>query len=617
MIDSIYRIKHQYLLVEEPFFIENFKKIVFPTAKLLYHRGEPLSSSSFINRSSGTHEEIRLGQQFEFQQKNYIEALKNYQQAFASSTNNALKGEILNHIARVQVKADYNRDAIQTYQMIIRDFSGVESESGLPLSLAASIEVGSLYLMIRDTLNTLQSCLDTYLKLIQGKWTLDKSQYIFFKLKVRERIDEMLSSSPGNNRFQDQKQLYTELKREDDACRLVTERLITFQENFSEDLWDRILAAEDDSLTFQRRFDLERGKNRFLFSIFNRPLKDRYWGFLYNQDYLKENLIQQVIERIVKSPNVGWIIRDEDGQPLLKSEHDDLGPMTVQSNFIANFPPWFLEFYHPDSFLFDSFLFSRRSVYFYMFFLIGGILIFGLVLSIRAVTHEFELSRMKSDFVSTISHEFKSPLTSIRQISEMLQSDRLPSDERRYKYYDVLVDQSERLSLLIDNILDFSKLEEGKRKLQFETVDIETLLKEIILTFQHRIRHEGFSIQTKMETPLPPIEIDKSAITQAISNILENAIKFSGERKEIFLRAFAEAQHMNIAVQDFGVGMKTEDMDKIFERFYRGGDELTRTVKGSGLGLTIVKQIVEAHHGSVYVDSKPGEGCTFTIRLPL
>jgi len=224
---------------------------------------------------------------------------------------------------------------------------------------------------------------------------------------------------------------------------------------------------------------------------------------------------------------------------------------------------------------------------------------------------------MKSDFVSTISHEFKSPLTSIRQISEMLQSDRLPSEERRHRYYDVLVDQSERLSLLIDNILDFSKLEEGKRKLQFETVDIETLLKEIILTFQHRTGHEGFSIQTKMDTPLPPIEIDKSAITQAISNILDNAIKFSGERKEIFLRAFAEAQHMNIAVQDFGVGMKTEDIDKIFERFYRGGDELTRTVKGSGLGLTIVKQIVEAHHGSVYVDSKPGEGCTFTIRLPL
>jgi signal transduction histidine kinase len=120
-----------------------------------------------------------------------------------------------------------------------------------------------------------------------------------------------------------------------------------------------------------------------------------------------------------------------------------------------------------------------------------------------------------------------------------------------------------------------------------------------------------------METPLPAIEIDKSAITQAVSNILDNAIKFSGERKEIFLRAFAEAQHMNIAVQDFGVGMKTEDIDKIFERFYRGGDELTRTVKGSGLGLTIVKQIVEAHHGSVYVDSKPGEGCTFTIRLPI
>jgi len=617
MIDSIHRIKHQYTLVEEPFFLDNDENITFPVARLLYHPIESLQVSPSIRRSSQIDEEIRLGQQFEFQQKNYDEALRCYRQAFASTNGRSLKGEILNHIARVRKKAGYNRQAIQTYQTIIQDYSGVESESGLPISLAASIELGSLYFMTGDTLKILQSCLETYQGLIQGKWRLDQSQYDFFNPKVRERIDDMLTSSSENDRFQDQKQLYTELKREDDACRLVTERLIAFQENLSEDLRDRILTTENDSLAAWRRFDLGDGMNRYLVSLYNPPLKDRYWGFLYHQDHLKENLIQQVIEKIVKSPNMSWIIRDEDGQPLFKSEHDDLGSMTVQSGFIAGFPPWSLEFYQPDPLLFEKFLFSRRSVYFYMFFLIGGILIFGLVLSIRAVTHELELSKMKSDFVSTISHEFKSPLTSIRQISEMLQSDRLPSEERRHKYYDVLVDQSERLSFLIDNILDFSKLEEGKRKFEFEMVDIEILLKGIVETFQHRTRHEGFSIGMKIEHPLPTIEIDRSAMTQAISNILDNAIKFSGRKKEIVLHAFQEAEYVNISVQDFGVGIKTEDMDKIFERFYRGGDELTRTVKGSGLGLTLVKQIVEAHHGSVHVDSKPGEGSTFTIKLPV
>jgi signal transduction histidine kinase len=252
-----------------------------------------------------------------------------------------------------------------------------------------------------------------------------------------------------------------------------------------------------------------------------------------------------------------------------------------------------------------------------MFLLIGGILLFGFLLSFRAVSHELELARMKSDFVSTISHEFKSPLTSIRQISEMLQNKRVPSEERREKYYDILVDQSDRLSLLINNVLDFSKLEEGKRKFQFESVNLETFLEDIITTMQHRIQHEGFSIQKEIESSLPVIKIDKSAISQAIYNLIDNAIKFSGEKREIILRGYSEDGHINFSVQDFGVGIKSEDLDKIFDRFYRCGEELTRTVKGSGLGLTIVKQIVEAHGGTIEVNSEPEKGSTFTIQLPV
>ena len=252
-----------------------------------------------------------------------------------------------------------------------------------------------------------------------------------------------------------------------------------------------------------------------------------------------------------------------------------------------------------------------------MFFLIAGILIFGLTLTIRTVAHELELSKMKSDFVSTISHEFKSPLSSIRQLAEMLQSGRVPSEERRQQYYDVLVEQSERLSLLIDNILDFAKIEEGRKKFDFEMIDIGPLLQEIVSTIQDRVRHKDFVIQVEIEKPLPSIKVDRAAITQAITNLIDNAIKYSGEAKNIFVRAFAENQYLIITVKDFGIGIRKEEIDKVFERFYRGGDELTRTVKGSGLGLTLVKQIVEVHHGNVNVESEPGHGSTFSIRLPL
>ena len=252
-----------------------------------------------------------------------------------------------------------------------------------------------------------------------------------------------------------------------------------------------------------------------------------------------------------------------------------------------------------------------------MFILLAGILAFGLTLTIRSITHELELARMKSDFVSTVSHEFKSPLTSIRQLAEMLQADRVPSEERRHRYYDELVQQSQRLSLLVDNILDNARMEEGRKTFDFEMVDMGALLEDIVSTFQQRVRHEGFTIHAEIGESLPQISVDRSDIAQTITNLIDNAVKYSGEAREIYIRAFVEDQDLVIAVEDFGIGIKQEEIEKVFERFYRGGDELTRAVKGSGLGLTLVKQMVEAHHGTVHVESEPGRGSTFSIRLPL
>jgi len=252
-----------------------------------------------------------------------------------------------------------------------------------------------------------------------------------------------------------------------------------------------------------------------------------------------------------------------------------------------------------------------------MFFLLAGILIFGLTLTMRIITRELELGKMKSDFVSTVSHEFKSPLTSIRQLAEMLQGGRVPSEERRREYYQVLVEQSERLSSLIDNILDFAKMEEGKKAFTFEKVDMGALLAEVVATIQQQVRHAGFTVQARIEGPLPSLRADRAAISQAISNLIDNAVKYSADATEVTVLAYTDDRHIVIAVQDFGVGIKPDEIDRVFERFYRGGDELTRTVKGSGLGLTLVKQIVQAHHGSVQVESEPGRGSTFSIRLPL
>jgi signal transduction histidine kinase len=276
-----------------------------------------------------------------------------------------------------------------------------------------------------------------------------------------------------------------------------------------------------------------------------------------------------------------------------------------------------MEFHQPPSHLIKTFLLSRRGLYSFVFLLIAGILVFGLILTLRSVSHELELARMKSDFVSTVSHEFKSPLTSIRQLAEMLQSGRVPSEERRQKYYDILLEQSERLALLTDNILSLAKIESGRAALKLEPTDIAALVTDVTSSIQERVRHEGFTIGLGIEGPLPSIEADRAALAQAVTNLVDNAVKYSGGSRKIDVRALSVGPAVLIAVQDFGVGIKKEDQERVFERFFRAGDALTRTVKGSGLGLALVKEIVEAHRGQVLVESEPGEGSLFTIRLPV
>jgi len=492
---------------------------------------------------------------------------------------------------------------------------------GIPLGLSARLELGSLFLIIEDSLSSIKNFIELYRSLINREWTLEKAQYEFFAQDIKNSIDDIFSQESLPAQVLSYKSTFQELLSEENKQREITERLLVFQGGAATDLQAKVPLNLDDSPDSRKRFILGIGRNSYLVSFLSQPMGNKsqtneIWGLLLDADYLRDNLLRQAFQRHVSSEETEWIVKGRDDRAILSSGSAPSGSVTIRTNFTGNFPDWFLEFYQQDPRLFETFLASRRGIYFYMFLLIGGILIFGLILTVRIVAHELELAKMKSDFVSTISHEFKSPLTSIRQLAEMLQTGRVPSEERRQKYYDTLLEQSERLSLLTDNVLNFAKMEEGRKEFEFEKNDIGALLLEIVSAVQDRVRHEDFEIQLKIEKSLPSIMADSASISQSITNLIDNAIKFSGKAKRVVIKSFTEDQYLVISVQDFGIGIKKEELDKVFDRFYRGGDELTRTVKGSGLGLTLVKQIVEAHKGKVHVESEPGQGSTFTIRLP-
>jgi signal transduction histidine kinase len=525
----------------------------------------------------------------------------------AAVSDSALKGEALVAIARVQRKAGQLDAARVTCETILDGYGQVNTRAGTPLGPVAHLEHGSLLLEAGDSAAAVNTFVDLYKRLVDGEWILERAQYDFFRGRAQESIDAIASAAS----------LPSAMQSKESERRRRTERLLLLQATAAERLNARLDRGSGTQTAGGNRFTLESGGQTYLVSLLGRSDSEPgVWGLLLDAGYLGDTVLARSIGGQVDSETTDWAVRGRDGITILARADPPEGTVALNATFAGDFPPWLIEFYQRPQNPYKRLLASSQSVYFYMFLLIAAILVFGLVLTVRAVTQELELARLKSDFVSTVSHEFKSPVTSIRQLAEMLQAGRVPDEERRRRYYDVLVEQSSRLSSLVINILDLARIEEGRKEFRFEAIDVGELLRDIATTVQHRVGHEGYVIEADIAKELLPVSGDKDAITQAVTNLIDNAIQYSDDAKQINLSGSLHDELVTIAVEDFGVGIPDDDFDKIFDRFYRGGDALTRSVKGSGLGLTLIQEIVEAHGGTVHVESTLGEGSKFSIRLP-
>lgn len=246
-------------------------------------------------------------------------------------------------------------------------------------------------------------------------------------------------------------------------------------------------------------------------------------------------------------------------------------------------------------------------------FLIGG-----LVMTLRTASRSMKLSEMKSDFVSNVSHELRTPLASIRVFGEFFKLGRVKEPEKMREYGEYIETESRRLTQLINNILDFSRIESGQKSYNFHPTDVGEVVADTLKMFEVRMKQSDFVINFKASPArLPQVLVDADAMTQAMVNLLDNAVKYSGAAREIEVRLAQKNNWVTVSVTDGGIGIPDEDHDRIFERFHRVSTGLVHNVRGSGLGLSIVKHIVEAHRGKVTVESAPSRGSTFTIHLPV
>ena len=245
------------------------------------------------------------------------------------------------------------------------------------------------------------------------------------------------------------------------------------------------------------------------------------------------------------------------------------------------------------------------------------LLLVGIILTLRAASREMSLAAAKSSFVSNVSHELKTPLALIRLYAETLELDRVKDEQQGKDFLRTINGETRRLTQLINNILDFSKIEAGRKEYRFVSSDVAEIVETVLRTYEYQLRDAGFEVSTRIDQGLPMVAIDAEAISQAVVNLLNNATKYSEDAKKIEVAVAARDSHIAIEVADHGIGILRSEQQKIFEKFYRVSTTLEHNTKGSGLGLALVKHVVEAHGGRVLVDSEPGRGSRFTILIPI
>jgi signal transduction histidine kinase len=257
-----------------------------------------------------------------------------------------------------------------------------------------------------------------------------------------------------------------------------------------------------------------------------------------------------------------------------------------------------------------------------------GLLIAVLVLAIgvgswlivRSLNSELKLARQKTDFVGNVSHELKTPLTSIRMFSELLAEGRVTDQAKQRSYLNIITAEAARLTRLINNVLDFSRMERGEKKYNFQPCDLVEVVRAAAQTFRPHLEAGGFKFDCVLPDTAVPVRGDADALSQIIVNLLSNAEKYSNGGKEITLelgRRESPLPHAEVKVLDRGSGVPRGSEEKVFEKFYRAHDSLSSGVQGSGLGLTIARQIARAHGGDVVYEPRAGGGSCFILRLPL
>jgi signal transduction histidine kinase len=534
----------------------------------------------------------------EFAESNLREAARFYRNALKAARSEAGRARARNGLARVLAKRGLTKQAHEQYRILADRHGSLIDDSGLPFAYYAMHQLIRLYpdnppapvfmeietILSNMLIGEIPLTNHTELSLQEiSKWSSDQGQQL---PQTAESIKEQITS---------------------------IKELLSFALQHESSL-QQYFSGGDDFATYPRLgsyFAVVGNTEDEPSLLLIKPKSDRSQtvGFEVNLAELKNNVVDYVSRRTTSfDSDINIVSKNK----ITQTFSDPLATVEELSPLV---PSWHARISPKDPEMIISYVSKRRWLYGIALILLTAGTSLGIVLVLRDVSRERRLAQLRTDFVSNVSHELKTPLTSIRMLAETMRLGRIKKKTEVREYLYMIVNESERLTRLINNVLDFSKIEQRKKQYHLEKTNLSEVVKSVIRVMESTIKRKGFELKTDIASSVHTVA-DGDALQQAVLNLLSNAVKYSQKRKEISIRLWTENKSIRIEVADRGLGIPDSDQKRIFEKFYRAHSEHKQDTGGAGLGLTVVKHVVDAHDGRIELQSKVGEGTSFKIILP-
>lgn len=608
-------------LVSEVFFVDDEDQIAFPGAKPLFLLPGEKPRSREVVRSLENDESWKRGEAAEFRLGDYSQAAALYQELASKTADPALDALLLNRLARCYLKSGQPEKAIAVYRRQLKIGLPELASEGIPLEITALYQIGNIHLQRGRRAEAAGAFLELYQGLLDARWPLTRDQFVSFG----RLTEDMFRTTAGeldaslqldwNGRLVDLKKIEGERLAKTGILEKVSERLIPRMRLEARKMdtdsgkFLRIAESTDSSLLLASFFPLDT-KTTLGLLLSPQALAGGLFPPSSGKSELEEGWAVAIVDEF------GKVVV---GRGLVSSEaaaKSDGSQRVFTGAFTDSFPPWTIKIHRSGAGAAERQFRLRRTIYVLSLAAVIAALFFGGFLAIRSTAKELKLAKLKSDFTATVSHEFRTPLMSIRYMAELLQRGRVLDDTRKQQYYETITGESERLSRLVENLLDFSKIEAGVKEYRMEETDIAALAADVAGRFREQAAFKDFTLETEIADGLPPVRADKDALGRAVLNLLDNAVKYSGGNPLVTLRVWSGEDAVNFQVEDHGIGIGKSEQKKIFEKFYRSESAMQSSVKGSGIGLPLVEHVVQAHGGTVLLESEPGKGTRVTIKLP-